>query len=113
MAASTGVIFAAYYMLPMVQRIWFDKLDNPANAGLRDLSRREIAVLAPLVVLMIWLGVYPKPVLDTMEVTVVELLGQVQQKQQQQQQNKKVPRPVALTRMHGPVVINTSQLHKR
>lgn len=65
--ATTGVIFAAYYMLPMVQRILFNRLDNPENRKMEDLNRREIAVLVPLVVLMIGLGVYPSPVLDRMD----------------------------------------------
>ncbi|MEJ2678689.1 MAG: NADH-quinone oxidoreductase subunit M [Gemmatimonadota bacterium] len=76
--AATGVIFAAYYMLPMVQRIWYNKLDKPENEKLHDLSRRELAVLAPLVALMIWMGVYPKPFLERMEPSVTQLVEQVQ-----------------------------------
>ncbi|HET6232555.1 MAG TPA: NADH-quinone oxidoreductase subunit M [Longimicrobiaceae bacterium] len=64
--ASTGVIFAAYYMLPMVQRTVFNALDRPANRDVPDLNGRELAILLPLVVLILWLGVYPKPVLDRM-----------------------------------------------
>lgn len=64
--ATLGVIFAAYYMLPMVQRILFNPL-NPANRGLPDLNGREIGLLVPLVLLIILLGFYPKPVLDRME----------------------------------------------
>jgi len=65
--ASTGVIFAAYYMLPMVQRILFNPLDKPANRRLPDLNLREMTILVPLVALILWLGFYPKPVLDRME----------------------------------------------
>ncbi len=65
--AATGVIFAAYYMLPMVQRILFNRLENPQNQTIPDLSRRELAVLGPLLFLMIALGVYPTPVLERME----------------------------------------------
>ena len=65
--AALGVIFAAYYMLPMVQRIVFNKLDRPENTGLPDLNWREIGLLAPLVLLIVLLGFYPKPVLDRME----------------------------------------------
>ena len=64
--ASLGVIFAAYYMLPMVQRMLFNPV-NPANRGLPDLNLREIGLLAPLVVLIILLGFYPKPVMQRME----------------------------------------------
>jgi NADH-quinone oxidoreductase subunit M len=78
--ATTGVIFAAYYMLPMVQRIWFNRLDNSANEGLPDLSRRELAVLAPLVACMLWMGVYPKPFLEKAQVTLTELIATVEQR---------------------------------
>jgi NADH-quinone oxidoreductase subunit M len=65
--ATTGVIFAAMYLLPAVQRIFFNKLDNPANEHLSDLTPRELWVMLPLVVGMVWLGLYPKPVLSRME----------------------------------------------
>lgn len=67
LVAATGVIFAAYYMLPMVQKILFNKLDRPENQSMEDLSRREIVVLAPLLILMVVLGVHPTPVLERME----------------------------------------------
>jgi NADH-quinone oxidoreductase subunit M len=78
--AATGVIFAAYYMLPMVQRIFFNALDKPANQRLPDLTRREIVVLAPLVAGMIWMGVYPKPFLERADVTITQLLQLVEAK---------------------------------
>jgi NADH-quinone oxidoreductase subunit M len=78
--ASTGVIFAAYYMLPMVQRIWFNRLDRPENERLPDLSRREMTVLIPLVVGMLWLGIYPKPVLERMEVSLEALIESVERR---------------------------------
>jgi len=65
--ASAGVIFAAFYMLPMVQQVAFNALRSPANRDIPDLNGREILILAPLVVLILWIGVYPKPFLDRME----------------------------------------------
>ncbi len=78
--AATGVIFAAYYMLPMVQRIVFNDLDKPENRELSDLSRREFAVLIPLMAGILWLGLYPKPFLERMEVSLVQLLDVVERK---------------------------------
>jgi NADH-quinone oxidoreductase subunit M len=75
---ATGVVFAAYYMLPMVQRMWFNEPDKPENRNLPDLSRRELTVLLPLVVVMLWMGVYPKPFLERTQQTVVELLEEVE-----------------------------------
>jgi NADH-quinone oxidoreductase subunit M len=66
LAASTGVIFAAYYMLPMVQKLVFNRLSKPANRAIPDLNARELAVLLPLAALILWLGVYPAPVLERM-----------------------------------------------
>ncbi len=76
--ATTGVIFAAYYMLPMVQRIVFNPLDNPENRAFPDLSRREKVVLGPLVALMIWIGVHPAPFLTRMEPSVGVVLERVE-----------------------------------
>jgi NADH-quinone oxidoreductase subunit M len=78
--ATTGVIFAAYYMLPMVQRIWFNPLIRDENRTMPDLNARELVVLAPLVFGMLWMGVYPRPFLERMEVTLVELLESVEQR---------------------------------
>ena len=68
--AVSGVIFGAVYMLWMYQRVMFGPLDNPANAELEDLSRREIAVLAPILVMVVVMGVYPRPFLNLMSASV-------------------------------------------
>ncbi|HXM33654.1 MAG TPA: NADH-quinone oxidoreductase subunit M [Pyrinomonadaceae bacterium] len=64
MLAGTGVIWAAVYMLWMLQRVVFGKVTNPKNAQLSDLNAREIGLLIPLLVLMFFMGVYPQPILD-------------------------------------------------
>ena len=64
MLAGTGVIFAAVYLLWMVQRVFFGKVTNDKNRGLADLSWREIGLMAPLLFLMVYMGVYPKPFLN-------------------------------------------------
>jgi NADH-quinone oxidoreductase subunit M len=68
--AGTGVIFAAYYMLPMVQKVFFNALEKPENQKMEDLSRRELVILAPMLALMIWIGVQPTPFLERMEPSV-------------------------------------------
>src|SRR5512134_2486492 len=65
--ATTGVIFAAAYLLWALQRMIFNRLDNPENEGLTDLTRRELIVMGPLLVAIVWLGLYPAPVLHRME----------------------------------------------
>ena len=65
--ATTGVIFAAAYLLWALQRMIFNRLDDPENEHLGDLTPRELAVMLPLVVGIVWLGLYPAPVLRRME----------------------------------------------
>jgi NADH-quinone oxidoreductase subunit M len=67
--ATTGVIFAAAYLLWALQRMIFNPLDNPENKRLTDLSRSELAVMLPLIVGIVWLGLFPGPVLRRMEPT--------------------------------------------
>jgi NADH-quinone oxidoreductase subunit M len=76
LAAGTGVIVAAYYMLPMVQRMLFNREPSPENAHLPDLNLRELAILLPLAALIIVLGVWPQPVLERMEPAAQATLDQ-------------------------------------
>jgi NADH-quinone oxidoreductase subunit M len=75
--AATGVIVAAMYMLRALQRVIYNKLDNPDNEGMLDLSRRELAVLVPLIALIFWIGVYPAPFLRRIETSTSMLVEQV------------------------------------
>ena len=79
MIAATGVIFAAAYLLWAIQRVLFNPLDKPANQHIPDLNWREIAIVAPLVAAIIWLGVYPAPVLRRMEPAATKFVVQVHQ----------------------------------
>ncbi len=73
MFAGTGVILAAVYLLWLVQRVFFGKITNPANRGLKDLSWREIGLIAPLLFLMVFMGVYPAPFLNRSKDSVVAI----------------------------------------
>ncbi|HET9949384.1 MAG TPA: NADH-quinone oxidoreductase subunit M [Longimicrobiales bacterium] len=77
--ATLGVIFAAYYMLPMVQRLFFNALERPEVREVHDLSRREIAILAPMLALMLWIGWSPTPFLERMETSVRAVVERVEQ----------------------------------
>jgi len=65
--SATSVIIAAAYMLWAVQRILFNPLDKPENEHIPDMNRRELLFMAPLVAGIIWLGVYPAPVLRRLQ----------------------------------------------
>jgi NADH-quinone oxidoreductase subunit M len=64
MLAGTGVIWAAVYMLWMLQRVVFGAQTSEANAGLSDINLREFALVLPLLLLMLFMGVYPAPFLN-------------------------------------------------
>ncbi len=75
--ATTGVIVAAAYLLTALQRVIYNPLANPENEKLTDLTPREITVLVPLVVLILWIGIYPKPFLERMEPSSRALIEQL------------------------------------
>jgi NADH-quinone oxidoreductase subunit M len=79
MLAGTGVIFAAVYLLWMVQRVFFGKVTNDNNKGLADLSWREIGLMVPLVILMVYMGVFPKPFINRAEPSIKMLHERVMQ----------------------------------
>ena len=68
--ATTGVIFSACYALYLYRRIIFGVLDKPSLKAITDLSVREIAILAPLVLLTVYYGVHPGPILDACAASV-------------------------------------------
>jgi len=77
MLAGTGVIFAAVYMLWLLQRVFFGKITNDKNRKLADLSWREIGLMIPLLFLMVYMGVYPKPFLEASKESVVAIQKRV------------------------------------
>jgi NADH-quinone oxidoreductase subunit M len=77
MLASTGVIWAAVYMLWMLQRVVFGKVTNPENARLSDLNTRELGLILPLIILMLFMGVYPRVFLDRSKASVEAVRARV------------------------------------
>src|SRR5438105_5046591 len=75
--AAAGVIVAAMYLLPALQRVIYNPLDKHENEKLSDLSPREIAVLVPLLACIVWIGVYPAPILRRMEPAAQHLIQSV------------------------------------
>ena len=72
--AALAVILAAAYILWMLQRVVYGEPAPHMASKLRDLNWREIGMLAPLALLVFWIGLYPKPVLDVMHVSVEHLV---------------------------------------
>jgi NADH-quinone oxidoreductase subunit M len=93
MLATTGVIFAAAYMLPMLQRVILNPLSRDENRELKDLNRRERWIVAPLLGLILLIGVYPQPFLDRMSASVDALMERVEFGAQQMQASESSPDP--------------------
>ena len=72
--ATLGTILSAAYALWLYRKVIFGKLEKPSLFNIKDIGWREITILAPLVVLTILFGVYPKPVLDISSVSVTALI---------------------------------------
>jgi NADH-quinone oxidoreductase subunit M len=72
------VVLGAAYMLWLYQRVFWGKVTHEENQKLKDLDRRELATLVPLVALCFWIGVYPKPFLDFLHEPVARIAAVVQ-----------------------------------
>ena len=75
--AASGIVLGAAYMLYLYQRTMFGKVENPKNEKLIDLNGREFATFAPLIVLAVWMGLYPKPFLDRLNTSVARVIARV------------------------------------
>jgi NADH-quinone oxidoreductase subunit M len=75
--AASGVVLGAAYMLYLYQRTMFGKIENPKNERLPDLTHREFATFAPLLVLAVWMGIYPSPILRRLESSVNHIVTRV------------------------------------
>jgi NADH-quinone oxidoreductase subunit M len=76
--ATSGIVFSAWYLLRAIQRVMFNKLDNPDNEHIPDLNWREIGLLAPLLICIVWIGVYPAPILRRTEASAEAVVRTVQ-----------------------------------
>ncbi len=75
--AASGVIFAAVYLLWMYQRVVFGEVKNPKLNNLKDMNKREIFVLVPIFIFIIWIGIYPSTFLKVSEKTTSKIIHQV------------------------------------
>jgi NADH-quinone oxidoreductase subunit M len=74
--AATALILGAAYTLWMFKRVYLGPVGNGHVRGLADIGAREFLMLALLAIAVLWMGLYPKPITDVMDASVVKLLGQ-------------------------------------
>jgi NADH-quinone oxidoreductase subunit M len=75
--AASGVVLGAAYMLYLYQRTMFGKVENPKNERLLDMGQREFVTFAPLLILAVWIGIYPAPFLRRLEKSVQHIVERV------------------------------------
>jgi NADH-quinone oxidoreductase subunit M len=83
------IILAAWYLFWMFQRIMQGPIKNEKILSFKDINKREIGYLVPIVIMMFWMGIYPKPFLSKMESSVTHLLNRVNKREIYFTQNQK------------------------
>jgi len=83
--AAAGIVLGAAYMLWLYQRTMFGKIENPKNEALPDLGTREFALFVPLIILAVWIGLYPSPFLRRLDSSVSRVIARVSPQYIQQQ----------------------------
>ncbi len=78
--AATGVIFAAVYLLLMFQKVMFGQIVHSQNYNLKDINKREWAYLVPIVIVIVWIGVYPNFFLRYSESSMKKISSHVYEK---------------------------------
>lgn len=78
--AGTSIIVGSVYMLSLFKKSFFGRITNEENKKLKDLDAKETWSLVPLVLIVVWLGVYPKPVLEPIDNSVKAMLSFMEEK---------------------------------
>jgi NADH-quinone oxidoreductase subunit M len=107
--AVLGIVLGAAYMLWLYQRTMFGEPTTPENRHMRDMNGLEIAYMLPLVILMFWIGLYPRPYLNLMEPTVQHYVSHMQERQQAYREAMEK----AAQRAQPPAVRHTAQTEGR
>jgi len=80
--AASGVVLGAIYMLWMFRRVVFGPLSRPENQNLKDIGAREIAILIPILILIFFMGIYPRPFLARMQPAVERIIQRIESKKE-------------------------------
>jgi NADH-quinone oxidoreductase subunit M len=100
--AGTAIIVGAIYMLSAYKKAFFGEVTNEANRNLPDVNKRELVALLPLVVITVWLGVYPKPVLEPINNSVEAVVSLMHEKAITKEAQDRIPNPLAAKKASTP-----------
>jgi len=76
--SASGVILSAVYMMWVYQRIFFGKLENELNKSLKDVSKREIGIMIPVIIFVVWIGIYPSTFLNKTSKSVKMVIDRIE-----------------------------------
>ena len=76
--SASGVILSAIYMMWVYQRIFFGKLENELNKSLKDVSKREIGIMIPVIIFIVWIGIYPSTFLNKTSKSVKMVIDRIE-----------------------------------
>jgi NADH-quinone oxidoreductase subunit M len=96
--ATIGLVLGAVYLLWMYKRVMYGDITKDENTKLKDMTKREYAYLLPIILFIVWIGVYPKPFLDKMDASVVHLLEVVNR---QGSIRAEAPKHIGLSNKHA------------
>jgi NADH-quinone oxidoreductase subunit M len=109
--AVSGVVLGAVYLTWMYQRVIFGPITHDENRTLVDLSAREIALFVPIVILVFFMGIYPKPLLSRMEPSIRAILAQVERTDRGKPRRERAPvlrgQPMTEARVEVPTAAKT------
>lgn len=104
--AVIGIILGAAYMLWLFQRMMFGPLDKPENQKIMDMNRREIAYMVPLLVFMVWIGLFPKPFIRVMEPAVAKIVQRLNGAGALAKQESQIKKTVSLKKDNPIIAVN-------
>ena len=89
--AGIAIIVGAIYMLTAYKKMFFGEVTKEENKNLPDVNKRELIALVPLIIITVWLGVYPKPILGPINTSVESVVQLMHEKAQTAEAKKRIP----------------------
>jgi len=106
--AVSGIVLGALYLFWMYERVMFGPITHAVNSTIRDLTSREIAVMVPLIALMLFMGIYPAPLISRMQPSVERMLAPVRIEQVRLEKRLRIEDALPIMRQKATTAIETA-----